>query len=229
MRPTLRAFLASVVGILAFNLATPALAGQARPLERQPAPADEPNQRVVEPEFPPTYGALDASREAEERFGTQRREAIERQVEMNEDMVWYSGVPDYDRQPPGLGTIYAYGGAAYVYPGRRAVRRRFSATSPTYRYYFPYHGSWSIFVPWPLVPGDVYGYPYLDRVEQPLGHKTIWTGPNGYISRPVYESDLSRPGPDRFGSDETSSPRPREAHRAEAIPAPPPERGPREF
>jgi hypothetical protein len=175
---------------------------------------------------------LDASRDAYERAEGKRRRAIDRQVELNDEMVWYSGHPGYDRDPPGLDTIYAYGhtqGERRV--GRRTVRLGFFG-SFGYPHHFshPRHGAprvapWGVFEPWPFVPGDIYGYPYLDRIEQPLGHKTIWTGPNSYISRPVYSSDLEK-------KDSPAVAR-RPAEPAPAVPvpvpAPPPQSGPREF
>jgi len=198
--------------------------------EDQPAPAAEPPEASArqfgEPQFPNTYGPLDASRDAYERTERERRKAIDRQLQLNEDMVWYSTPPGYDRYPPSLDTIYAY---PRGFRGRRAVRRglersygRWYYGYPGYAY--PQHAQWGVFEPWPFVPGDIYGYPYIDRVEQPLGHKVIRTGPNSYIYRPVYESDLKKQSPTHA---------PPRAEPAEDVPkpirTPPLEEGPREF
>ena len=201
---------------------------QAPPGAKPPEASDRP---LGEPQFPNTYGPLDASRDAYERAERERRKAIDRQLQLNEEMVWYSTQPGYDRYPPSLATIYGYGRGLR---GRRAARR---AVGPSYghghygypsyaypSYAYPQHAQWGVFEPWPFVPGDVYGYPYLDRVEQPLGHKVIRTGPNSYIYRPVYESDLKKESP---------TPAPPQIEPAEAvpepIPTPPLEEGPREF
>ncbi len=68
--------------------------------------------------------------------------------------------------------------------------------------------------------------PYLDPspppVEQPLGHRKTWTGPNGYVYEPLYASDLtSNEGTDSLGeAAETAAPAPVPAG-AETIPTPP--------
>jgi len=196
------------------------------PATPEPPPAAANPQGA--PQFPRTYGRLDASRDAYERVDRKRRQAIDRQVQLNDEMVWYSGHPGYDRVPPGLDTIYAYGHTQGGRPvGRRTVRLGFFGSFGYPRHLsHPRHGapwvaSWGVFEPWPFVPGDIYGYPYLDRVEQPLGHKVIATGPNSYIARPVHASDLEDKGPPPPAADQPAAPEP--------IPAPPPRSGPREF
>ena len=52
----------------------------------------------------------------------------------------------------------------------------------------------NVFEPWPLVPGDIYGWPYLPQ-ENPTGHVIRETGPNGYTYGPVYGPDGRREVP----------------------------------
>ncbi len=159
-----------------------------------------------EPRFPKKYDALDAARDAQQYAERQRRAAINRQLEVIRDVQEYSAAVRASawRYPYSVDYRYAY-------PGRRAARRAWSR-----------HGYPGVFEPWPLVPGDIYGYPYTPRVEQPLGHKVIETGPNSYIYRPVYESDLAKPKDNRQPT--PAPPKPREP-----IPAPPAKEGTVEF
>jgi hypothetical protein len=182
---------------------------------QEAVPVPPPQRGLIEagePQFPKKYSTLDAGRDAYERAERKRRENINRQVQTIDDIAWYQAWPGSYRWPPSLASIYA---DPYRYapgPGglaRRAISRAFRAPLP-----------WSygpVFEPWPFVPGDIWGYPYVDRVEQPLGHKTIQTGPNSYIYRPFYARDLA--------AQEVPSerPAPAEAPRAEEVPPPPPE------
>jgi hypothetical protein len=47
-----------------------------------------------------------------------------------------------------------------------------------------------IFEPWPYVAGDIWGYPYVSSVRQPIGQRQLQTGPNRWESFPVYQEDL---------------------------------------
>jgi hypothetical protein len=161
----------------------------------------------------------------------QRRRTIDRQIRLVDNMTWYAQPPGYYRYRPDVATVYAYG-----WPGAvpRVVRRSYWYQN----YVVPYLPR-VVFEPWPLVPGRVYGYPYVDRAEQPLGHKVIRTGPNGYVYRPVYPSDLVRkqaptpapeqPGPAQSVPEPILTPPALDGPNPEPIPAPPPESGPREF
>lgn len=213
--------------------------GHAAAAEDQAPAAPEPPRASAnpaeKPQFPRTYGPLDASRDAYQRAENERRRAIDRQTELNDEMVWYSGHPGFDRDPPGLDTIYAYGPTH----GRRRVGRGTVRLGVHFGHFggyphplshprngAPWAAPWGVFEPWPFVAGDIYGYPYLDHVEQPLGHKVIRTGPNGYIARPVYASDLEEKQRPAAAAGQPSEP---ERAVAGPIPAPPPESGPREF
>lgn len=217
-------------GFLLLGIRPTAAAEDQVPAPPEPPPAAA-NPRE-EPQFPTSYGRLDASHDAYQRAEARRRRAIDRQIELNDEMVWYSGHPGYDRVPPGLDTIYAYGHTEGRRPGRRRTVRLgfFGSLGYPHHLSHPRHGApwvapWGVFEPWPFVPGDIWGYPYLDRVEQPLGHKVIATGPNSYIARPVYASDVEEKDPPAAAR--------QQAEPAAAvplpIPAPPPRSGPREF
>jgi hypothetical protein len=184
--------------------------------------------------FSKNLNSLDAGREAYARAETRRREGIVRQLQSIGEMLWYSGVPGYFRDPPSLGALYAYGSQ------RPLAARRLPGGGC---YDVPQNPQANLFEPWPLVPGDIYGYPYLDRVDQPRGHEIIATGPNGYVYRPIYGRDLPAPPPPaaRPASPKPESPQPIPPKPAEpafapplvggpeVIPAPPPTSGPREF
>ena len=88
----------------------------------------------------------------------------------------------------------------------------------------------------PVAPRRVYVVTPIPRVEQPIGQERVWTGPNSYVSRPVYASELQRrtappprPLPPTPRAEETI-PTPQPAPEriplpppaAEPIPAPPP-------
>ena len=52
-----------------------------------------------------------------------------------------------------------------------------------------------VFEPWPLVSGDIFSWPYVNQVEQPTGHVTRWTSPNGNTYSPVYGPQMDREEP----------------------------------
>lgn len=48
-----------------------------------------------------------------------------------------------------------------------------------------------VFEPWPMVPGDIWGYPMLSPVRQSIGQRSYQAGPNRWISEPVYAEDVA--------------------------------------
>jgi hypothetical protein len=196
------------------------LAGTARGVELPevaPLPGTPPPE-LGQPDFPRTYGPLDAGRDAYERSERRRREQIDRQLQLQEDLVWWHSWPGSYRYPPSQESIYAYPPSEPL-PPRRVLKE------PPRAYRSPTYGGYShVFEPWPFVPGDIWGYPWIDRVEQPLGHKIIETGPNSYIYRPVYPSDLKPKEPAEASPQEPAV----EGPPPEPVP-PPAERGPRVF
>jgi hypothetical protein len=47
-----------------------------------------------------------------------------------------------------------------------------------------------VFEAWPMVPGDIWGYPMLNPVRQSIGQRSYQAGPNRWISEPVYATDI---------------------------------------
>ncbi len=174
---------------------------------------------------PRVYDRLDAAFDSYTRAEADRRDALGLQLEANDAMAWRAGAPTYSQYPPDLDSVYAFPPRAYRYGSWRSP-----ATI--------YRGYPGVFEPWPFVPGDIYGYPYVDRIEQPQGHVVIPYGPNGYYYGPVYGSDLipdpepeapppaALPTPATPREIEPPSPQPG----PEPVPAPPPAQlGPQEF
>jgi len=178
---------------------------------------------------PPIYDRIDASSESYRRAEANRRETIGLQLDAVDAMAWRAGAFTYSPYPPDMETAYAYG------PPR--AYRSGAERSPV-TVYRSYSG---VFEPWPVVPGDIYGYPYVERIEQPSGHTVVPYGPNGYYYGPVYAHpwgdhacprmtplnppvSVQPPAPATAGESPPAPPGP------EPIPAPPAtEDGPREF
>jgi len=158
---------------------------------------------------PGVYGPLEAGSEAYLRGEAARRGAIGRQLQTEADIAWYYGQPPGFPYPPGLETAYA---------GPRWHAPPIFGPLRAYRLYNP---GYTIFEPWPLVPGDIYGRPYYGSVPQPLGHEVVRTGPNGYVYRPIYGPEVEQGGVPTVA--------PATAPGVEPIPAPQPEAGAREF
>jgi hypothetical protein len=163
------------------------------------ASAGDPGDPVVA--APPRYDGIIAGWESYLRYETARRQDIGVQLGLNDTMAWYAGAPTFTPYPPDLESVYAF------YPPR-ATREPVPAPIRAYRGYpnggyvglapvsaYARPGYPGVFERWPLVPGDIWGFPYLKRVKQPLGNITIPTGPNSYIYRPVYAGDLTAKQP----------------------------------
>jgi len=140
------------------------------------------NLRAADP--PEPYDSLAAGRDAYYYHEAQRRQAIADQIGTIDRMKWFAGFPDaggfdpaptyghtiYYRDPPSLDYVYA--------TGRSSVYSRYR--------YRAWPGLPDVFEPWPLVPGDIWGYPYYKTVPQPIGQRQIQTGPRRWESHPVY-------------------------------------------
>ncbi len=144
-----------------------------------PAPVPDPDAQAA----PETYGPLEAGRDAQAMAERQRRAAVDRQLQTQRDIRWYHTGPRslgrYYVHRYALPYIRAYAPPLAAYEAERAIE---AALAPA-----PVYGSWP-------VPGDYYGYgvpyvgePFVDRVEQPLGHEKVWTGPNSYVYQPRHE------------------------------------------
>ncbi|MCA9209036.1 MAG: hypothetical protein KDA55_11795 [Planctomycetales bacterium] len=125
-----------------------------------------------------------------------RQEAIRRQVDLNDEMKWRAGaVPPaggsfYYRYRPSLEYQYAYPGpwspyAGGVYSGGLGYGRYGYDAYGGYGA-FGSVGGLGVFEPWPVVPGDIWGYPYVRTVPQPIGRRQVQTGPDTWESYPIY-------------------------------------------
>jgi len=219
-----------VVGALAVALIV--IVGRTTALAEPEAvapPAPEAIDSLPEPQFPNSYSPLDAGEEARKMAEKQRRAAIDRQLGLEAELRHYATLP----RP--IGTVpyvrpYASGfGAVYAYPEHRSARRAWKYERRYHHLYgyFPHpgyvyrgYGYPNVYAPLPYL----FGYPYVGHVDQPVGHKRIWTSPNGYIYRSVHPSDVKPPEPEK-SAPAASQPPPEPP--AEPIPAPPAEVAPR--
>jgi hypothetical protein len=122
---------------------------------------------------------LDAYRLAEER----RRGAIADQLYFNDEMRAWAGLPTSRGE-----TIYygLYGPRyGYAYPPT-GLDFRYAYGLPRYAF-----RPLTVFEPWPIVPGDIYGYPAYTPVRQPIGQHQEQTGPNRWESHPVYDPPIT--------------------------------------
>ena len=114
---------------------------------------------------------LDAFRLAEE----QRQAAVAAQLATNAQVRAGSGLAMTS------GTTIYYGN-----PGQLATMDLDFAYAYGYRRFVP-STRLSVFEPWPLVPGDIYGYVITPAVRQPIGQWQGQTGPRRWESHPVYD------------------------------------------
>jgi hypothetical protein len=166
-----------------------------------PAPAPVPGQPQSTPRA--KYGPVEASRDAYNRGEASRRYAIERQQALRDHIVWYNTwAPTAYRHS--LPYIYAY------VPPRIARRIHYNMER---------FGPPAVFTPWPLVPGDIYGYPSSPDGGPPVEYEKIWTSPNSYILQPRHAPAVPK------AAEPTPAPvAPRPL--AEPLPEPTPERPP---
>jgi hypothetical protein len=110
------------------------------------------------------YGPIEAGRDAHAYHEALRLRDVNRHLWLLDQMRWQAAWPYgpwYFRSPaPGLDEVYAHGAPGRV-PGR-------------------------VFEPWPVVPGDLYGYRLFNAVPQSIGQRHVQTGPNRWESHPVY-------------------------------------------
>jgi len=135
-----------------------------------------------------TYDSLQAGQDAYQRGEEERRWAIDRQLQVEQNIIDYNVWSYYNW---GMPHFYGYGNpyvGMYAPPevGFR-LRRAFARW-----------GYWPPLYPTPLSPDSVYGYQYRPFAKQPIGHEKIWTGPNSYIYKPRYASPEPPPGPPAF-------------------------------
>lgn len=120
-------------------------------------------------EFDEAVARVSSPCRASDRFELLRKQQFANQLGLESLVQWRSGLP------------VEAGYASYV---TDVVLGNQNLYSP---YYF------GPFEPTPFWPGYIWGYPYINRVAQPIGHKiTPKDGDlaNGYVYEPVYEEPL---------------------------------------
>ncbi len=65
----------------------------------------------------------------------------------------------------------------------------------------------SVFEPWPIVPGDLYGWPYDGWIAQPLGHRIVCHSANAYTDEPVFEPVYESPAGPQTAAGPLAGPR----------------------
>jgi len=196
------------LAFIAWGVSETALAQQ--PLQPAAAP-DSPRYESRESYQPgQTYDSLQAGQDAQRLAEERRADAIQQQLPSS-------------RWPSTWGPAYAAAAVprVYVYPGPRAARW-------AYRY------GYGVYVPWPRAVVPAYPYP---RLRQPIGHERIWTGPNGYIYRPIdprspVPGGAAMPPAPQVPTPADPATRPQPGPPAELVPIPEPQAGPggpREF
>lgn len=154
------------------------LAQEAQPVAPEVVPVPAAAEPAAQPQYPHGYGPVEAGQESYQRAEAQRGAAVQAQVELNGQMRQQAAVPG----------VAAYAWAPGVVWGPRRAYRYGPWAYPGYVPYppaalRPYR---SVFEPWPMVPGRIYGYPYLNWVPQSRGQVQIQIGPGVILSRPDY-------------------------------------------
>lgn len=156
------------------------------------------------------YTAFDAMAEAQQRGDARRRWEVGRQIALIQDQRRWNGLaPTVPLVPTGPNRVsfYAYGNR-WDLPRCRPV-----------------------FEPWPYVPGYIWGYQFDDPAPQPIDRRQVQTGPNRWVSYPVYPGDtgyleerVKREPVERVPVDRGSVQRESvERDQLEPLPPPPPE------
>ena len=209
------------------------LAQEGQPAAPEVVPAPVAAEPAAQPQYPNGYGPVEAAQESYQRAEAQRQAAVRGQVELNDQMRAKAGVPGYYAYAPGVAT-YAWA-PRVVWGPRRALRYGAPWGYPAY---FPYPAPQlrayrSVFEPWPMVPGRIYGYPYTGWVPQARGQVQIQIGPGVTLSRPDYGPGAQTPQgptPAPAGPEPVPAPAPAGPALPELNPPEPPAQpGPREF
>jgi hypothetical protein len=148
------------------------------------------------------YTAFDAMAESQQRGDARRRWEVGRQMALIQDQRRWNGLaPTVPLVPTGPDrvTFYAYGNR-WDLPRCRPV-----------------------FEPWPYVPGYIWGYQFDDPAPQPVDRRQVQTGPNRWVSYPVYPGDSEY----REEPVKRAPVAPERVEREELAPVPPPPPEPR--
>ena len=150
-----------------------------KPAQRS-APGTSPSQRLQDRAFERAKNRVSSSEYARRRAEPKRQEAIARQLALEALVQWRSGIVAASPAGPPWST-----------PGMPSPPLRYWPGSSDF--YNPY---WlGPFEPTPFWPGYIYiiyGFPFIDPIEQPVGNKLTAKGGDparGYVYEPVYVSD----------------------------------------
>ena len=154
---------------------------RAQPLASQPVspttPSTSPSQRLQDRAFERAKGRVSSSEYARRRAEPKRQEAIARQLALEAIVQWRSGIVAASPAGPPWSTPGMPSPPLRYWPGSNDIY------SPFWR---------GPFEPTPFWPGYIYGYPFIDPIEQPIGTKLTAKGGDparGYVYEPVYASD----------------------------------------
>jgi len=147
-----------------------------KPAQRS-APGTSPSQRLQDRAFERAKNRVSSSEYARRRAEPKRQEAIARQLALEAIVQWRSGIVAASPAGPPWSTPGMPSPPLRYWPGSNDI-------------YSPF---WlGPFEPTPFWPGYIYGYPFLDPIEQPVGSKLTARGGDparGYVYEPVYASD----------------------------------------
>ncbi|MBX9791790.1 MAG: hypothetical protein K2Y37_22940 [Pirellulales bacterium] len=142
-------------------------------------PDATPTQRLQDRAFKRAKIRVTSSEYAYRRAESKRQEAIRRQLGLEALVQWRSGIVAASPAGPPWSTPGMPSPPLRDWPGSND----------------PYSPYWrGPFEPTPFWPGYIYGYPFIDPIEQPLGSKlTAKRGDpaRGYAYEPVYASDAA--------------------------------------
>jgi hypothetical protein len=123
---------------------------------------------------PKSYGPVEAGQDAYQQAEQERRDAISRQLQIEDAVA-------YDHAPPAYYGPNLPTGTVQVWNGRRGYHYVYRAP-----YVYPRSVPPGWLESWPLAGREIYPYPYVYRVPQPLGHQVVVIGPRSSLVRPIY-------------------------------------------
>lgn len=121
-----------------------------------------------------------------------RQATIARQIALIDQIRFWGGLPDR--------RVYDQPGASAA--GQPPIAARYASSARQWP--GPLYGGW--FEPWPLVPGDIYGYRFDRPARQPIGNRITPNGRGGYIYRPVYDAEDASSARDDVATTEGTEP-----------------------
>ncbi|MBC7852600.1 MAG: hypothetical protein IAF94_04105 [Pirellulaceae bacterium] len=134
------------------------------------------------------YDGIQAGYDAYQLGEEKRQQSIGQQIYLNDRMrAWTTPLATYG---------YGYGPYLSTYDFAPVSREYAYAYGNSPERYYPGDGSrfsvrpFTVFEPWPYVPGDIWGDLYTPPLRQPVAQVQSQTGPNRWESHPVYRPRL---------------------------------------